>query len=201
MKKRRILLHRCFFLIAIVVSIGFLFYKQFLAHSEIRVVSSIPDYSYKLESNQTKIFKKYYKDLEKELEDDRVDEENYAKLVSQLFIIDFYTLSNKVTNQDVGGVQFLHSEIQDNFKLKATDTIYRYVQSNIYGNRRQQLPTVKDVRVEEIKNVSYDYLDTTDDSAYQVQVKISYKKNLGYDTEKTLILVHEDRKLSIVEMK
>lgn len=202
MKKKHIYVLRRLCLIGIVVLIGTFAYKKFFTNEEIRVVARIDDYSYKLESNQTRIFKKYYRDLEEELEDDKIDEENYAKLVSQLFIIDFYTLSNKVTNQDIGGVQFLHKDIQDNFKLKATDTMYKYVKSNIYGNRKQQLPTVKDVEVKDFENISYDYQDKTDSSAFQVKVKIYYKKDLGYDEEKTLVLVHEEeKKLSIVEIK
>lgn len=201
MKKRYVYLFRRFILAVIVVVIGVLIYRQFFTSDEIRVVSSIKDYHYQLESNQTKIFKKYYRDLEEELEDDRIDEEHYAKLVSKLFIIDFYTLSNKVTNQDVGGVQFLHSNIQDNFKMKATDTIYKYVKSNIYGNRRQKLPVVKDVEIEELKQIAYTYQEIEDASAFRVKVKISYKKDMGFDKNKTLILVHEDRKLSIVEVQ
>ncbi len=201
MKKKKVYFYRRIFLGVLAVVLAVLIYQKFFKSDVIRVVASIPDYSYQLESNQTKIFKKYYRDLEEELEDQHIDEENYAKLISKMFLIDFYTLSNKVTNQDVGGVQFLHSSIQENFKNKATDTLYKYVQSNIYGNRRQQLPTVKDVSIEKVSNTSYSYQDVKDDSAYQIDAKIIYKKDLGYDKKKTLVLVHEDMKLSIVEVQ
>lgn len=201
MKKQHIYFFRRLGLAIIVVVIGVIIYRSFFTSDEIRVVASIEEYNYQLESNQTKIFKKYYRELTKELEDSKVDEERYAELVSKLFIIDFYTLSNKVTNQDVGGIQFLHSSIQDNFKLKATDTVYKYVKSNIYGNRRQKLPIVKDVDIKSIENIVYEYSDTKDPSAYQVQVKISYRKDLGFDKEKKLVLVHENNKLVIVEVR
>lgn len=175
--------------------------KQTKKNKEIEVVSSINNYNYILESNQTKIFKKYFKDLKKELNDGMIDEENYAKLVTKLFLIDFYTLSNKITNQDIGGVQFIHSTFQDNFKLKAKDTFYKYLQSNIYGTRNQELPTVKDVEIDYIEQTSFTYQETIDNSAYQVNAKITYKKDLGYDTSKTIILVHEEEKLVIVEIK
>jgi len=187
----------CFVVLGITLVVNFTTKND----NKIEVVNSINDYNYVLESNQTKIFKKYFKDLNKELSDAKVEEENYAKLVTKLFLIDFYTLSNKVTNQDIGGVQFIHSTFQNNFKLKASDTIYKYVQSNIYGNRNQELPTVKDVEIEHIEQVSFTYLETTDNSAYQVNAKITYKKDLGYDTSKTIILVHEEEKLVIVEIK
>lgn len=203
MKRRqhaRVRRNRIIFVVFVVL-VCFFVHKFFFSSQEIRVVSKIEDYSYQLESNQTKIFRKYYRELDKELKDNRVDEENYAKLVSKLFIIDFYTLSNKVTNQDIGGVQFLHTSIQENFKNKATDTIYKYVKSNIYGNRRQQLPTVRDVDILDFKTISYDYHDTTEKNAYEVKVKIRYKKDLGYDQEKTLVLVHEEQKIVVVEIR
>ena len=59
-----------------------------------------------------------------------------------MFVTDFYTLSTKVTNQDVGGLEFIYSKNKDNFKLKASDTLYKYIESNVYGDRKQKLPEV-----------------------------------------------------------
>lgn len=202
MKKKKKKSYLKFFLLLFAISlIGFFSYQIFLKKDAIQVVSEIDDYSYFLESNETKIYKKYYKDLEKELDDKKIDEENYAKLITKLFLIDFYTLSNKITNQDIGGVQFLYEGIQDNFKLKATDTLYKYVKSDIYGNRSQELPMVKDVEIESIGNIDYSYLDEEDKNAFEVKAKIIYKKDLGYDKEKILVVIHDDIKLSIVEIK
>ena len=106
-----------------------------------------------------------------------------------------------MTNQDIGGIQFLYDDIQDNFKLKATDTLYKYVKSDIYGNRSQELPMVKDVEIESIENIDYSYLDEEDKNAFEVKAKIIYKKDLGYDVEKILVIIHDDIKLSIVEIK
>ena len=200
---KKLQLRRIFVVISSFIVLGIILAVTFTKkdNNKIEVVSSINHYNYVLESNQTKIFKKYFKDLNKELSDSKIDEKNYAKLVTKLFLIDFYTLSNKITNQDIGGVQFIHSSFQDNFKLKASDTIYKYLQSNIYGNRNQELPTVKDVEIEHIEQVSFTYQDQEDKLAYQVNAKITYKKDLGYDTSKTIILVHEEEKLGIVEIK
>lgn len=201
MKRKKKKSYHKFFLLLFVLLIGFIIYKHSFKRDSVQIVSEIKDYSYILESNETKIYKKYYKDLEKELDDKKIDEENYAKLITKLFLIDFYTLSNKITNQDIGGVQFLYEGIQDNFKLKATDTLYKYVKSDIYGNRSQELPMVKDVEIESIENIDYSYLDEEDKNAFEVKAKIIYKKDLGYDKEKTLVVIHDDIKLSIVEIK
>ena len=42
-----------------------------------------------------------------------------------------------------------------------------------------------------------------DDNAFQVSVSWSYKDNFddNYQTKATIIIVHEDKKLSIVELK
>lgn len=200
-KKKKKSYLKFFLLLFAILLIGFFSYQNFFKKNAIQVVSEIDDYSYFLENNETKIYKKYYKELEKELGDKKVNEENYAKLITTLFLIDFYTLSNKVTNQDIGGIQFLYDDIQDNFKLKATDTLYKYVKSDIYGNRSQELPMVKDVEIESIENIDYSYLDEEDKNAFEVKAKIIYKKDLGYDVEKILVIIHDDIKLSIVEIK
>lgn len=200
MKKKKKRIYHKFFLLLIIIIASLVIYQKFFKEEKIKVVSEIDDYSYYLESNETKIYKKYYNELKKELSSNRIDEENYAKLISKLFLIDFYTLSNKITNQDVGGLQFIHDDIRDNFQIKATDTLYKYVKSNIYGNRNQELPTVKDVEIESIDKFSYSYHDKTDEEAYKVKAKITYKKDLGYDSKITLVIIHDDIKLQIVEI-
>ena len=40
---------------------------------------------------------------------------------------DFYNLENKITKNDVGGLQFIHEDMQENFLLKAKDTMYKNI--------------------------------------------------------------------------
>ena len=167
----------------------------------VTVVSEINDYNYYLDSNETRIYKKYYRELEKELEDNKIDEENYAKLVSKLFIIDFYTLTNKLTNKDIGGIQFIHSNLQEQFSTSASSAIYKYLKSNLTGNRRQKLPEVNKVEIIGLEKIKYDKSNYIDDSAYKVILKISYVRDYDYPEEVSLILVHENNKLAIIEVK
>jgi len=169
--------------------------------NEIMVVSKIDNYNYVLDSNETRVYKKYFKDLEKLLKTDKIDEKEYASLVSKLFVIDFYTLNNKLTNQDVGGLQFINKNIKDNFYSKAVNTIYKYVKSNIYGERYQSLPEVKDVEIEDIKSIKFDQENIKDNIAYEVLCNISYKKDLGYSKRIIIRLVHEENELTIVEIE
>ena len=166
----------------------------------VTVVSNIDEYDYYLESNATKIYKKYYDELKKELKDKKIDEEKYASLIVKLFIIDYYTLNNKVTNKDIGGTQFLHSNLQDKFIKESSETIYKYVENNLYGKRKQELPEVKNVEIKNIEKIIYEQKDYKDDSGYNIKEKITYKKDFKYPKEIKITLIHENNKLVIVEI-
>ncbi len=169
----------------------------------VEVVSSIEEYNYYLENTDSRIYKKYYKELESELEDQKIDEENYVSLLAKLFTIDFYTLNNKMTNQDIGGIQFVHESQKESFKAEATNHMYKYVKSNLTGKRKQELPEIKNATVEEVKQIAYENEDANleDNSAYQTKVKLEYVKDLDYPTEVNLTWIHEGMKLSLVEVE
>ena len=209
MKKKKIRLDRVLIALAIVVLLGIVIWLLFFPPSKTSGGQDIPDdvesnidkYGYVLKKNQTELFKNQFKELENILNQDPVDEEAYAVALTKLFIEDFYNLDNKATSTDIGGVQFVHSAAKDNFILNASDTMYAHVENNVYGDRVQTLPKVKEVLEANISKVSFTYGETTDDAAYEVTAKWSYEEDLGYDTEKTFVFVHEDNKLSLVEMK
>lgn len=168
------------------------------------VEKDISAYGYQLTSNQTDLYKQTFDELETILTTDPVDEKAYVECITKLFVMDFYHLANKRTNQDIGGVQFVHSDIRENFILKAnsTDGIYHFIESNIYGDRDQELPEVTGVEIEEVTNESFEYNDTVDENAYVVKATWTYAKDLGYETEKTFVFVHEtEQKLALVEMR
>lgn len=196
-RKRRVLA----VVLVIGALLGFFYFKTRDKLQVITVVSEIDSYNYKLESNATRIYKKHYKQLEKELKDNKIDEKNYASLIAKLFVIDYYTLDNKVTNKNIGGVQFIHSGLKDKFIDSASTTVYKYVKSNLYGNRKQKLPEVNKVEVTKIEEIKYEEDIYKDDSGYKVTVKIGYVKKLDYPEKVTLTIIHEDNKLVIVEIK
>lgn len=165
-----------------------------------KITKTIENYNYNLYDNSTKNYKDLFNELSKVLSSDTVDEKKYVELISKMFIIDFYTLSNKTTNMDIGGLQFVHKDVVDNFKEKATATIYKFVETNIYGDRKQELPKVKEVTIEGIEQKNFKYNKTSDSNAYFVKVNWTYEKDLGYETSKNLVFVHDDKALSLVEM-
>lgn len=201
-KKNKIKKGRVLVVILLIGVISGLFYlKNRKELQVVSVVSEIDSYNYYLESNSTRIYKKYYKELENELKDNKVDEEKYAQLVAELFSIDYYTLNNKVTNKNIGGVQFIHSNLKDKFISDSSNTVYKYIKNNLYKNRHQQLPEVNSVEVKDLKLIKYNKKDYKDDSAYEVTVSIGYVKNYDYPTSLTITLIHENNKLVIVEIK
>ena len=119
-----------------------------------------------------------------------------------MFIYDFYSLKDKTAKTDIGGVEFIHPDILENFLQNAQNTYYKYVESNIYNNRNQKLPTVDTIKIEEIKQTSYEYNDTKDENAYEVKVTWTYTDSSfsDYQQEATLIFVHVDKKLCLVEL-
>ena len=191
--------------LAVILVLGFVtflfFYNSRVKLQVVTTVAEIDNYQYKMESNTTRIYKKYFKELEHELEDNKIDEENYASLVSKLFVIDYYTLNNKITNKNIGGVQFIHSNLRSSFIEKASNTMYKYIKSNLYGNRKQKLPEVNDVEIKSIKQINYKNNNYQDKSGYQVEVNINYVTDYDYPKEVTLTLIHEENKLVIVEIK
>lgn len=194
------------FLIVLIAGLGFWFYNNKMKTTNTittkKVSDSIEGYGYTLDNNKSEIYKKYFKQLKEVLSSDPVDENKYLELISKMLIIDLYSLDNKIDNNDIGGVEFVYSGVVDNYKAKMADTIYMNIESNLYGKRKQKLPMVKDVTVDDVKTVPYYYLNgKSDNSAYQVKVSWEYQENMGYDRQTTLYFVHENNKLSLVEMK
>lgn len=163
-------------------------------------IDSIEGYNYVLKDNSLEIYKTEWNNLKSNLTSSNIDYLEYAKSISKLFIIEFYSLDNRLSNNDIGGTMFIHEKEVEDFIKKAKNTIYKYVNNNIYGTRKQELPIVSNVEIIDVSNKKYKYLDNTDNNAYYVKLKISYVKDLNYDTEKTIVLVKEEKTLKIVEL-
>ncbi len=204
MKRKKICLVVLFI---ILIGIGGYFLFQKLAPAKetegAKVISSIKEYGYTLKDNKNETYKKMFDELKEILKEDSVDEEKYASQISKMFIYDFFSLQDKIAKNDVGGVDFIYPEIVSNFLENAESTYYKYVESNIYGNRKQDLPMVEDITIDSIENVSYNVLEKTDPKAYQVNVSWTYtdSKFLDYQSKATLFLTKKNKTLYIVELQ
>ena len=170
---------------------------------EIKVINKIDKYGYQLKENKPSKYKKLFEELKEILNEENVNEENYVKKISEMFIYDFYSLSDKTANTAVGGTDFVYKEVLENFLQNAQDTYYKYVESNVYNNRKQSLPTVSNITIDKVENTKFEYNDKYDEKAFEVDINWDYTDNQfsGYQKKATLIFIHDGIKLSLVELQ
>lgn len=168
---------------------------------QVEILSNIEGYDYSLNENDSEYFKEKFMLLKDELKKDKIDEETYVSLISELFVIDFFSLDSSINKNDIGGVQFVYKDYQSDFVKYAKEGIYKYVENNIYNDRKQELPLVKNTEIKSIKNeeVSFEN-DIEDTNAYIVKVLIEYEEDLEYPTEVELTIIHSNDKLEIAKM-
>ncbi len=159
---------------------------------ETETLDTIDNYSYVLTDSDTDYYKEQFKELKKILQAEEVNEEEYAKTISKLFLIDFYSLASSINKNDVGGSQYVEESYRDTFIRKAKDTIYANVENNIYGDRKQELPNVTQVEITKI---------TKTKTGYETQASITYDKELGYAKEVILTLTKKENILEISSLK
>lgn len=161
-----------------------------------KVVDEIEKYGYTLDNRDTKLMQDIFNELKNELDETAVDYEKYAELLSEYFIVDLYTMDNKLNKYDVGGVECIHPDHVTNYKLKVEDTLYRYLEEN--SSRKEQMPEVTNIKVDNITTSTYKYNDSEYD-AYIVELSWEYKKDLGYDESGNITLIKIDNKLYVAE--
>lgn len=163
-------------------------------------IEEIDKFGYTLKSNATETYKKEYEILKTNLKSTDINEEEYVKSVAKLFIIDLYTISNKINKYDVGGTEFVYPDSLENYKVNVEDTLYKYVEDNSNNSRTQSLPEVSEVQITDFKKVKYKVSNTELD-AYEVALKWSYVEDMGYESEGSVIILEKDNKYYVVEKK
>jgi len=170
-----------------------------------KVVDKIDDFDYTVSETDTELFKKEFKKLKNVLSKEEIDNKKYSEMVAKLFIIDFFTLDNKMTKNDVGGAQFVYSKYKTSFIDKSRDEFYKYVKNNLDGKRNQNLPEVSSVSVESCEPVTASSELSGNDfsaieEAYKVNLKWEYKEDLGYQESATVVVVKDDTKFSVAKL-
>ncbi len=203
MKKRNKII--LFIVIVLLVASASIFcYLKFVnkdsSVNKVTNVEEIDTYGYTLKSNATDLYKKEYDILKENLNSSETNEEEYVKSVAKLFIIDLYTINNKINKYDVGGAEFVYPDSLENYKLNVEDTLYKYVEDNSSNERVQSLPEVSDVSITDFKSVKYKVSDMEVD-AYEVSLKWSYVADMDYESEGAVIILKKDNKFYVVEKK
>lgn len=198
--KKRIFL---FLMVLIFVySLGGIFYLKYIYVSPnepvIKNLDSIDGYTYVLRSNASSLYKSEFNLLKENLEGEKNDEE-YLKSICKLYIIDLYSMKDKLNKYDIN-TDFIYNQNILNYKLNLQDTLYKYLEDNSDGKRMQELPIVSKVDVADLKNTTFKMNDV-EVNAKEVSLEWEYEKDLGYDNKGTLVVVKEDDLYYIVEYK
>ena len=211
-KKRKMKPIKKLLLLLIVVAIiigGFIGYQKFFKKDntkKVKVVDSIKNdnVDYVVNENDTKLFKKTFEELKKVLNAKEVDNKKYAETISKLFVIDFFTLSNKTSKNDVGGVQFIFDGYKTTFVEYARDGIYKQVLATDAGQINNSLPTVKSVKVNSVEEVSPAGMFATpfaeDAVGYEVRLSWTYENDDSFQSEAVIVVAPDGEKLSLVKM-
>ena len=161
--------------------------------NDVFLVNEIKEYNYICKSTASNLYKEKFNELSDILKEE-VDYELYAKKIVELFVIDFYTLDNKDNKNDIGGLQYIYDDIKENFIINATNTIYKYLKTNIFGNRNQELPIVN-----KIISVESELTEYNEYEAYVIKIKWDYLKDLQYEDEGKFTVINKDNKMYIIE--
>lgn len=179
--------------------LGYRVYNDFFNKPDAKKeIESIGLYGYSLHDRDSSAYKDIFKELNKALSTNNIDYKNYATLASKLFIMDLFTLNNKLGSTDIGGLQFIHKDLKENFKENMGDTIYKYVEINVDGKRTQELPVVKEVTVSNVLETKYTY-NNKDYPAYVVTTNWEYEKDLGYQKSMKITFIKDKNILYIVK--
>lgn len=213
-KKKRVNKKKMFLIVFFIVIVGaiscFVYFKYFKENNKIeeksKVVDSIKKYGYTVSDTDTKLFKTKFKELKRILSSSNIDNKKYSELVAELFVIDFFSLDNKITKNDIGGVEFVYENYKATFVDKARDEFYKYVKNNLNDNRKQELPIISTIKVEssescevseELEKEEFENID----EAYKIKLSWTYEKDLGYQKEATLIVVKDGEfKFSVAKL-
>jgi len=164
------------------------------------IIDTIEGFGYTLDDRDTKLMKDEFANLKRILTASEIDYDAYTLSLAKLFVIDFYTLNNKITKNDVGSLEYMDERIVDNFKLKAMNTIYRYLENNLDNKRTQELPEVRSILSADLEHITHK-IEGENIEAIKVTIQWDYVKDLGFDNHAEIIFIRAGKKLVVVDFQ
>lgn len=191
-------------ILVIIIIVGLIVFKVFFAKDEVKnnvkVIDTIVDFSYTLDERDTKLMKDTYEELKNILKEREIDYDEYAKVLAKLFVIDLFTMDNKINKYDVACLEYVYPDNLENFKTNVEDTIYKLMEDNTYGKRTEKLSIVNSVEVTNEEESTFK-INEEEVPSYVVTLNWTYDKDLGYDKKATITMIRKDKKLYVVEYK
>ena len=170
-------------ILVIIIIIGLIIFKMFFTKSEVKnnvkVIDSIVDFSYTLDERDTTLMKDTYKELKRVLKEKDINYEEYASILARLFVIDLFTMDNKINKYDVACLEYVYPDNVDNFKTNVEDTIYKTIEDNTYGKRTEKLSVVSSVNVTDVSTNTFK-INEEEVPSYVVTLNWDYENDLGY---------------------
>ena len=191
-------------ILVIIVIVGLILFKLFFAKDEVKnnvkVIDSIVDFSYTLDERDTKLMKDNYQELKNILKEREIDYKEYAIVLAKLFVIDLFTMDNKINKYDVACLEYVYPDNLENFKTNVEDTIYKLMEDNTYGKRTEKLSIVNNVEITNEEESTFK-INEEEVPSYVVTLNWTYDKDLGYDKNAKITMIRKDKKLYVVEYK
>lgn len=224
-KKKKI-----FIFLIILIALGVLGYfgytKYFKNNNKqkvtVKILDSIDKYGYSIDDRDSNLYKEEFNKLKEILNAKEIDNKQYSEEVARLFVIDLYSINNKLNKYDIGGRSFYYTSKVGMYDNKVMDTLYATVVDDSYGDRKQELPEVKSVETISVKEDKYVFIENPvdnncpdgytknnnnkctkdEDLVYVIELKWDYVKDMGYDKEASIVVVPDiNNKWSVAEYK
>lgn len=185
--------------------IGGIIYSVFISRDnkleDEKSVLDISGFNYKIdENNVSSIYATEFKKLKENLESNEINYTEYVESIAKLYIIDLYSLKDKINKYDVSASQYINIDTQENFKLKVSETLYKYIEDNSNKDRKQVLPRVSGVIIKNIENTNF-IINDLEHEAYNINIEWNYEEDLGYDTSAILTLIKCEKEIFVAEEK
>lgn len=167
------------------------------AEENVKILDVIEDSDYKLKENDSNLKKDLFYELKNILKEETINYEDYAKILSKLFVVDVFSLENKINKYDIGGLDYILEGEKNKFKLLMGDTIYDIIENNYDGKRTQELPVVKKVTILDVTESQY-LFDKEEVLSYDINLEWEYEKDLDYDMSAALKLIKYNDKMHVI---
>jgi len=204
-RMKKIDIFKMFFaLIALFLIFGIIFYlygtlqRQEEPTNVSKVETNILEYGYYINDNASSYYKEEFNKLKDVLSSEAVDDEEYAKELAKVFVIDLMSFSDKINKYEVTSSQYFLDTKQDMYSNKVIENFYNIIEDNSYNDRKQALPEVTEVNITKEDKDTYT-IDEVDYNAYVYTMEITYETDLGYDKEIVVTLIKKENKYYVVK--
>jgi len=151
----------------------------------------LEEHGYELPSNIVKSELAEFDNLVANFSSETPSEEEYAKSIGKLFVIDFFTWTNKEGRYDVGGVEYIALGFGANFRLAAVNSFYYNMNDYVDEYGKINLLEVDTIEVTSIEKTEFQKPDGTNyREAYKMKISWTYTQNEVFDNSKFQTKTH-----------